>query len=127
MHLFGVGSAAAITLMGLASHAVTISAAPVDTPSHSPSEGSGDSERPRPPYRLPQYVVNTRRANAVKHAFQVSWDGYYKYAFPHDSLKPIVNSYEDDREVFVNSLPHHNEGLANSLVEMDGVRVPSMR
>jgi len=100
MYIFGVGSTAAVALMGLASHAVTISAAPADSPSDSdsPSKGSGDSERPRPPYRSPQYVVNTRRANSVKQAFEVSWDGYYKYAFPHDSLKPIANSYQDDRE-----------------------------
>ncbi|KAK4459283.1 glycoside hydrolase [Cladorrhinum samala] len=77
MYIFGVGSTAAVALMGLASHAVTISAAPADSPSDSdsPSKGSGDSERPRPPYRSPQYVVNTRRANSVKQAFEVSWDG----------------------------------------------------
>ncbi|KAL2257758.1 hypothetical protein VTK26DRAFT_9219 [Humicola hyalothermophila] len=45
----------------------------------------------------PRYTVNQHRADAVKQAFQTSWDGYYKYAFPHDSLRPISNSFLDDR------------------------------
>ncbi|KAK4189403.1 glycoside hydrolase [Podospora australis] len=50
-----------------------------------------------PPYRKPKHYPNRHRANAVKSAFQVSWDGYYQYAFPHDSLRPVNNTYEDDR------------------------------
>ncbi|KAK4149594.1 glycoside hydrolase [Chaetomidium leptoderma] len=45
----------------------------------------------------PHYVVSQQRADAVKEVFQVSWDGYYKYAFPHDSLLPVSNRYADDR------------------------------
>ncbi|KAH6895941.1 glycoside hydrolase, family 47 [Thelonectria olida] len=37
------------------------------------------------------------RAAAVKEAFQLSWDAYYKHAFPHDSLRPISNTPVDDR------------------------------
>lgn len=37
------------------------------------------------------------RATAVRQAFQTAWDGYYAHAFPHDSLLPITNTYEDDR------------------------------
>jgi hypothetical protein len=48
-------------------------------------------------HRKPHYVVSQHRANAVKDAFQVSWDGYYKHAFPHDSLRPVTNRYADDR------------------------------
>ncbi|EGO53971.1 mannosyl-oligosaccharide alpha-1,2-mannosidase precursor [Neurospora tetrasperma FGSC 2508] len=44
-----------------------------------------------------QTASNQERRDAVKQAFQISWDGYYKYAFPHDSLRPVTNSYEDDR------------------------------
>lgn len=44
-----------------------------------------------------QYHVNATRANAVKEAFQTAWDGYYKYAWGHDSLLPVSNSYDDDR------------------------------
>ena len=43
------------------------------------------------------YQHNTTRSNAVKQTFQISWDGYYKYAFPHDSLLPQTNGYDDDR------------------------------
>lgn len=56
---------------------------------------------PRSSSRAPQYVVNQHRADAVKEAFQISWDGYYKHAFPHDSLRPISNGYSDDRCVSV--------------------------
>ncbi|KAK4099820.1 glycoside hydrolase family 47 protein [Parathielavia hyrcaniae] len=47
--------------------------------------------------RATQYAVNQDRADAVKEAFQVSWDGYYRYAFPHDSLRPVTNGFADDR------------------------------
>jgi hypothetical protein len=40
---------------------------------------------------------NHARAHAVKQAFEKSWQGYYKNAFPHDTLQPISNGYEDDR------------------------------
>lgn len=47
------------------------------------------------------YVYNQTRADAVKQTFQISWDGYYKYAFPGDSLLPVSNSFENDRSVQV--------------------------
>lgn len=37
------------------------------------------------------------RAHDVKQAFEISWDGYYKNAFPHDTLHPVSNGYADDR------------------------------
>ncbi len=45
----------------------------------------------------PTYRSNPQRAQAVKDVFQRGWDGYSKYAFPHDSLMPVSNSYIDDR------------------------------
>lgn len=45
------------------------------------------------------YASNKTRADAVKQTFQISWDGYYKYAFPGDSLLPVTNSFENDRSV----------------------------
>lgn len=42
-------------------------------------------------------VADHGRASDVRRAFQTAWDGYYKYAFPHDDLLPLTNSYEDDR------------------------------
>lgn len=35
------------------------------------------------------------RANAVKQAFKIAWDGYYAHAFPHDQLHPVDNGYDD--------------------------------
>ena len=37
------------------------------------------------------------RADAVIEQFRFAWDGYYKYAYPHDSLQPANNTYRDDR------------------------------
>lgn len=45
------------------------------------------------------YVTNQTRADAVKQTFQISWDGYYQYAFPGDSLLPVTNTFENDRSV----------------------------
>lgn len=47
----------------------------------------------------PTYSPDQSRADAVKEAFQFGWDGYMEHAFPHDSLKPVENGYEDDRYV----------------------------
>lgn len=47
--------------------------------------------------RAINYVVNQDRADAIKEAFLVGWDGYYKYAFPHDQLEPVTNGYTDPR------------------------------
>ncbi|KAJ3497747.1 hypothetical protein NLG97_g1661 [Lecanicillium saksenae] len=47
--------------------------------------------------RPPSYTTNEKRASAVKEAFAFSWKGYLDHAFPHDSLKPVDNTYVDDR------------------------------
>lgn len=44
-----------------------------------------------------KYQTNLGRVNAIKEAFDFSWKGYMKYAFRHDSLQPIDNSWRDDR------------------------------
>lgn len=49
------------------------------------------------PAATPQYVNRPERANAVKEAFQRSWDGYRKFALPNDTLKPVSNTSENDR------------------------------
>ncbi|KAJ5901755.1 CAZyme family GH47 [Penicillium taxi] len=41
--------------------------------------------------------ANQEKAAAVKEAFQHAWDGYIKYAFPHDELHPVTNGYGDSR------------------------------
>ena len=37
------------------------------------------------------------RADAVIEQFRFAWDGYYKYAYPHDDLLPLNNSFTDSR------------------------------
>lgn len=46
-----------------------------------------------------QTAISTpeERAAAVAQTYQIAWDGYYKYAFPHDELKPLSNGHEDPR------------------------------
>lgn len=50
-------------------------------------------------FQAPSYRTDTNKANAVKDAFSFAWKGYIDHAFPHDSLKPVDNSYTDDRSV----------------------------
>lgn len=38
-----------------------------------------------------------QRAQAVKEAFEFAWDGYTKYAFPNDELKPVSNGFDNTR------------------------------
>jgi mannosyl-oligosaccharide alpha-1,2-mannosidase len=42
-------------------------------------------------------VADHSRAHDVKEAFEMSWNAYYEHAFPHDTLHPVTNGYEDDR------------------------------
>jgi mannosyl-oligosaccharide alpha-1,2-mannosidase len=44
-----------------------------------------------------QYSRPEVRAQAVVGAFKLSWDGYYKYAFPNDELKPVTNGFDNSR------------------------------
>lgn len=37
------------------------------------------------------------RVSEVKEVFRTAWDGYYKNAFPHDTLMPISGGASDDR------------------------------
>jgi len=37
------------------------------------------------------------RADAVIEQFRFAWDGYYRYAYPHDDLLPANNSFRDSR------------------------------
>lgn len=46
---------------------------------------------------LREQSANQQKADAVKEAFQHAWNGYMKYAFPHDELHPVSNGYGDSR------------------------------
>lgn len=39
------------------------------------------------------------RTEAVKNAFRHAWNGYTKYAFGHDELRPLTNGTSDTRYV----------------------------
>jgi hypothetical protein len=47
--------------------------------------------------RPDNHTLNRERSDAVKAAFEFAWNGYKKYAFPHDELHPVSNSYSDSR------------------------------
>ncbi|KAI9741587.1 MAG: maturation of Asn-linked oligosaccharides protein [Claussenomyces sp. TS43310] len=53
------------------------------------------------PYRKRQSDLNStqeqQRAAAVAETFQIAWNGYHQYAFPHDELHPLSNSWGDPR------------------------------
>jgi mannosyl-oligosaccharide alpha-1,2-mannosidase len=51
------------------------------------------------PRRALSYQSHPDRTAGVQQAFQTAWDGYYKYAYPHDNLLPISDSYVDDLSV----------------------------
>jgi mannosyl-oligosaccharide alpha-1,2-mannosidase len=38
-----------------------------------------------------------QRADAVIEAFRYAWTGYETYAFGHDELHPVTNTYGDSR------------------------------
>jgi mannosyl-oligosaccharide alpha-1,2-mannosidase len=44
-----------------------------------------------------QNVARADRAQAVVDTFKLSWEGYYKYAFPNDELKPVTNGFSNSR------------------------------
>jgi mannosyl-oligosaccharide alpha-1,2-mannosidase len=50
-----------------------------------------------PPYDAPN---SGDRAQAVVDAFKLSWEGYYRYAFPNDELMPVTNGFSNSRYCF---------------------------
>jgi mannosyl-oligosaccharide alpha-1,2-mannosidase len=71
--------------------------------------------------RPDDHALNVQRANGVKEAFTYAWDGYHKYAFPHDELHPVSNGYSDSRHV----LPMPERRFrTDHLPGMDGERAP---
>jgi mannosyl-oligosaccharide alpha-1,2-mannosidase len=55
-----------------------------------------------------EYGAEFTRAQAVKDAFRTAWDGYYKYAFPNDELKPQTNSFGNSRSAYCAVDSHGN-------------------
>lgn len=48
-----------------------------------------------------QYSEPVDRAQAVVDTFKISWDGYYKYAFPNDELNPVTNNFSNSRSAIL--------------------------
>lgn len=69
-----------------------------------------------------QYTEPGERAQAVVDAFKLSWEGYYKYAFPNDELKPVTNGFSNSRSEIVLTL---FSPQSNILSETNGVPLPS--
>ena len=45
----------------------------------------------------PSFIAHPDRADAVREAFRHAWNGYRRYAFPHDELRPVSNGFGDSR------------------------------
>jgi hypothetical protein len=45
----------------------------------------------------PLAAADAAKMNAVEEVFRRSWNGYRQYAWGHDTLRPVSNSYLDDR------------------------------
>ncbi|CAN9224898.1 unnamed protein product [Alternaria alternata] len=70
-----------------------VSALPSNTPVDLPKR---QDEAPPPTYASPP-SSSDERAQAVVGAFRTSWDGYRKYAFPMDELRPLSNNGSNSR------------------------------
>jgi mannosyl-oligosaccharide alpha-1,2-mannosidase len=71
-----------------------------------------------------QYSRPEDRAQAVVEAFKFSWDGYYRYAFPNDELKPVTNGFDNSRYTFRHP-QNHPKPLLIIQTETDGAPPPS--
>ncbi|KAI1434763.1 glycoside hydrolase family 47 protein [Xylaria sp. CBS 124048] len=47
--------------------------------------------------RGPAYITHQDRLDGIKAVFQTSWDGYFEFAFPNDSLQPLTKTFVNDR------------------------------
>lgn len=68
--------------------------------------------------RPDNHTLNQERADAVKSAFTFAWNGYYKYAFPHDELHPVSNNFSDSR--YAQMIILLTDVVANLTAEMAG-------
>lgn len=67
----------------------------------------------------------TARAAAVKEAFQFAWNGYYKYAFPHDELRPVTNGFTNSRYFLLRKTTPYTSS-SNNFLEMAGAQAQPM-
>ncbi|KAL1924216.1 uncharacterized protein VTP21DRAFT_7251 [Calcarisporiella thermophila] len=65
-----------------------------------PRNGKARKAIQSPNIRADNMVVMQRRRDAVRNAFRHAYNGYRKYAFGHDELKPVSNKPADPRNGF---------------------------
>ncbi|KAM5350516.1 hypothetical protein ACJ41O_007021 [Fusarium nematophilum] len=76
-----------IPILGSAASLIQTSAA---SPSEQPDEGElRVTEQPK-------YHPDFEKAGQIIEAFRHSWAGYYRYAFPRDTLHPLSETWEND-------------------------------
>ncbi|KAI0014788.1 glycoside hydrolase family 47 protein [Xylariomycetidae sp. FL0641] len=71
------------------------------------------------------YVSHPERLAAIADTFQRSWDGYYTYAYPNDSLKPISKIGQNDRngwgasavDAFSTAIIMRNEKVVGEIID----------
>ncbi|RSM05828.1 hypothetical protein CDV31_009404 [Fusarium ambrosium] len=57
----------------------------------------------QPPLKIskePEYRDDPEKTDAIAEAFRHSWQGYYNYAFPKDTLHPLSRTFENDLSGF---------------------------
>ncbi|KAH8808493.1 glycoside hydrolase [Xylogone sp. PMI_703] len=85
----------------------------------------GNTLSARKSSRPDNHTLNVERADAVKAAFQVAWDGYKQFAFPHDELHPVSNGFGNSRngwgasaiDAFSTALLMQNKDVVNTILE----------
>lgn len=75
---------------------------------------------------IPRQEDGKARAAAVKEAFQFAWNGYYKYAFPHDELRPVTNGFTDSRYCLLSSGTQSISFGIDDFLEMVGEQAQPM-
>ncbi|KAF2275473.1 mannosyl-oligosaccharide 1,2-alpha-mannosidase precursor [Westerdykella ornata] len=80
-----------------------------------PYQNDANLQYKRPSEPLPD---DPERASKVIDAFKLSWEGYYKYAFPNDELHPVSNSSSNSRNAWGASAV---DALSTALIMNDSV------
>jgi hypothetical protein len=96
-----------ITLASVAAYAALAQGIPFQMAKFAQTNMSSSEELQEP--QEPQaFVANQQRADGVREAFRHSWNGYKKFAFPHDELHPLTNSFGDSRLAYLNNWMMHS-------------------
>jgi hypothetical protein len=67
-----------------------------------------------------QHKEPAERAQAVVNTFKLSWEGYYKYAFPNDELKPVTNGFSNSRSDISSLASESKHSQSDATIEING-------